>query len=226
MRTAEIKRVTNETEIAVKVNLDGSGKHNINTKIGFFKHMLEQLSKHSGIDIDMDFKKEDLEVDQHHSVEDAGYALGEAIRTALGDKKGIERYACVMMVMDEVRCDVALDLGGRNNLVFNLPALTFEASESEKEFDYSLVKEFMKALTDELKATLHINDPYSLPESNFNKLPAYEIKVETSLAALSNNVKNVNKHHMAEAAFKGLARVLKKAVMITGTDIPSTKGVI
>jgi len=201
MRTAEIKRVTNETEIEVKVDLDGSGKHSINTKIGFFKHMLEQLSKHSGIDIDMDFKKEDLEVDQHHSVEDAGYALGEALKKALGNKKGIERYACVMMVMDEVRCDVALDLGGRNNLVFNLPALTLEQGEADREFDYPLVKEFMKALTDELKATLHINDPYA---------PRID----------------VNKHHLAEAAFKGLARVLKKAVMVTGTDIPSTKGVI
>ena len=155
--------------------------------------------------VSMDFKKEDLDVDQHHSVEDAGYALGEAIKNALGNKKGIERYACVMMVMDEVRCDVAIDLGGRNNLIFNMNALTLAeySDESDKEFDYSLVKEFMKALTDELKATLHIDDPY------------YQI-----------DRSRVNKHHLAEAAFKGLARVLKKAVSITGTDIPSTKGVI
>ncbi|MFC2091384.1 imidazoleglycerol-phosphate dehydratase HisB [Elusimicrobiota bacterium] len=200
-RIKEIQRDTTETKIRIKVNLDGKGVYNVTTPNGFFTHMLELLSKHSGID--MEIKVEgDTQVDLHHTVEDTGIVLGEALGEALGDKKGIERYASIMMVMDKVRCDVALDLGGRSNLVFYMPALMFESAFED--FDYQLVEEFMKAFSDGLKATLHISDPY----------------------AAGKDPTSGNKHHLAEAVFKGLARVLKQAVKITGEDIPSTKGTI
>ncbi len=201
MRQAEIKRDTKETQISVKIVLDGKGKSKIDTPNGFFNHMLELLSRHSGIDMEIDVKG-DIEVDLHHTVEDTGIALGETILKALGDKKGIERYASVMMVMDEVRCDVALDIGGRGKLVYRVAELN---SQYDKEggFDYSLIKEFMEALSNNMKATLHIHH-----------------KTYAQIA------ESENKHHIAEAIFKGLARTLRQAVRITGEEIPSTKGII
>ncbi|MFH1415091.1 MAG: imidazoleglycerol-phosphate dehydratase HisB [Elusimicrobiota bacterium] len=210
MRIAEINRDTNETKIRVKINLDGSGESKITTPNGFFNHMLELLSKHSGVDMDIDVKG-DTEVDLHHTVEDTGIVLGEALLQALGDKKGIERYASVMMVMDEVRCDVALDLGGRPNLVYLVSVFGQISADKKSGFDYSLIKEFMKAVSDNLKATIHIHHVTA--------------DILDILGADSTNY-NFNYHHVAEAIFKGLARTLKQAVKITGQDIPSTKGMI
>jgi imidazoleglycerol-phosphate dehydratase / histidinol-phosphatase len=149
-RSAALKRNTAETEIAVEVCLDGTGSYKINSGIGFFDHMLALLSKHSGIDMKIEVHG-DLKVDEHHSVEDTGLALGDAIRQALGDKRGIERYG-FLLPMDESLAQVALDLGGRPFCSFDAP---FER-EKVGEFPTELVEDFFRAFADGLRANLHI----------------------------------------------------------------------
>jgi imidazoleglycerol-phosphate dehydratase/histidinol-phosphatase len=149
-RSASIMRKTAETKISAEVYLDGTGNYQINSGIGFFDHMLAQLSKHSGIDINIEVQG-DLQVDEHHSVEDTGLALGGAIRQALGDKRGIERYG-FLLPMDESLAQVALDLGGR-------PFCSFTASfERERvgEFPTELIEDFFRAFADGMRANLHI----------------------------------------------------------------------
>ena len=119
MRTARIERKTKETEIAAEVNLDGKGIYSISTGIGFFDHMLEQLSRHSRIDISLNAKG-DLHVDEHHTVEDCGIALGQAVAKALGDKRGIGRYAHAYLPMDETLTRTALDISGRPYLIWRV----------------------------------------------------------------------------------------------------------
>jgi len=150
IRTAHIDRATSETSIAVDVVLDGTGSYVVNTGLGFFDHMLAQLSKHSLIDIRLSVKG-DLHVDEHHTIEDTGLALGEAIRQALGDKCGIERYG-FLLPMDESLAQVAIDLGGRP--VFQFQG-TFER-ERVGEFPTELVEDFFRAFADGLRANLHI----------------------------------------------------------------------
>lgn len=150
-RSAKIQRQTAETTISVDVWLNGSGQFDIVTSIGFFNHMLAQLAKHSGIDMII-HAQGDLHVDEHHTVEDTGLALGEAIRKALGDKRGIERYG-FFLPMDESLAQVALDIGGRPYCSFNV---TFER-EKVGEFPTELVEDFFRAFTDGLRANLHIN---------------------------------------------------------------------
>ena len=149
-RSAAIKRNTAETKISVDVCLNGIGNYKINSGIGFFDHMLSLLSKHSGIDMNIEVQG-DLQVDEHHSVEDTGLALGDAIRQALGDKHGIERYG-FLLPMDESLAQVALDLGGRPFCSFNAP---FER-EKVGEFPTELVEDFFRAFADGLRANLHI----------------------------------------------------------------------
>ncbi|MGD0036038.1 MAG: bifunctional histidinol-phosphatase/imidazoleglycerol-phosphate dehydratase HisB [Bacteroidota bacterium] len=149
-RSATLKRNTSETKISVEVCLDGTGRYKVNSGIGFFDHMLSLLSKHSGIDMKIKMQG-DLQVDKHHSVEDTGLALGDAIRQALGDKRGIERYG-FLLPMDESLAQVALDLGGR-------PFCSFNASfgrEKVGEFPTELVEDFFRAFADGLRANLHI----------------------------------------------------------------------
>lgn len=149
-RSASIQRNTAETKISVEVYLDGTGTYTIASGNGFFDHMLAQLSKHSGIDMNINVQG-DLQVDEHHSVEDTGLALGEAIRQALGDKRGIERYG-FLVPMDESLAQVALDLGGR-------PFFSWNAKfkrEKVGEFPTELVEDFFRALADGLRANLHI----------------------------------------------------------------------
>jgi imidazoleglycerol-phosphate dehydratase / histidinol-phosphatase len=150
-RNAEITRKTNETDISVSVSLDGTGAFTINSGIGFFDHMLAQIAKHSMIDIQLTVLG-DLHVDEHHTVEDTGLALGETIRKALGDKKGIERYGFVLP-MDESQATVALDLGGRPYFRFQG---TFER-EKVGELPTELVEDFFRAFADGLRANLHIS---------------------------------------------------------------------
>lgn len=150
-RSATTIRTTNETSITISVVLDGTGTYAVNTGIGFFDHMLAQLSKHSMIDMTIRVEG-DLYVDEHHSVEDAGLALGEAIRQALGDKRGIERYG-FLLPMDESLARVALDLSGRPFFAFEG---TFER-ENVGEFPTELVEDFFRAFSDGLRANLHIN---------------------------------------------------------------------
>ncbi|MGD1044832.1 MAG: bifunctional histidinol-phosphatase/imidazoleglycerol-phosphate dehydratase HisB [Bacteroidota bacterium] len=149
-RSTAIKRKTAETTISVEVCLDGTGNYEINSGIGFFDHMLALLSKHSGIDMKIEVQG-DLHVDEHHSVEDTGLVLGDAIRQALGDKRGIERYG-FLLPMDESLAQVALDLGGRPFCSFNAP---FER-EKVGEFPTELVEDFFRAFADGLRANLHI----------------------------------------------------------------------
>lgn len=193
-RSASFERSTSETSIRVTVDLDGRGEARIDTGIGFFDHMLELLAKHSGVDLDIRAKG-DLEVDEHHTVEDVGLALGEALSRALGDRRGIRRYG-FLLPMDESLAQVAIDLGGRPYLVFNVEL----SRERVGELPTELVHDFFKALSDALKANVHINLHYGR-----------------------------NDHHKIEAVFKAFARALRAAVEDDprfGDQVPSTKGVI
>lgn len=169
-RQAEVRRDTKETKIAVRVNLDGAGLHTVKTPIGFFTHMIETLSKHSLIDIELDLAG-DLHVDQHHSVEDAGLALGEAIRKALGDHKGIRRNGFCLYPMDEVLAQCALDLSGRAHCVWNA---TFQHRHIG-ELESTMVGEFFKALASRLQANLHLTiltpgNDHHMAEAQFKAL--------------------------------------------------------
>lgn len=150
-RMAEVKRDTKETQISVKVNLDGVGDYKIDTAIGFFTHMLETFSKHSLIDIELTVKG-DINVDQHHTIEDTGLALGEAIQKAIGDAKGIFRNGFCLYPMDEVLARCALDVSGRAGLVY---ACKFEHRHIG-EMESTMVKEFFHAIVSRLMLTSHL----------------------------------------------------------------------
>lgn len=151
MRTSQIERKTKETEIKVSINLDGSGKNDIKTGIGFFDHMLTAFSVHSGIDIDLKVKG-DLEVDGHHTVEDTGIVLGKAFAEAIGDKKGIARYGTAFVPMDEALAFASLDISGRPYLAFNA-----EFSDNKTgDFDNCLTVEFFRAFAMNSLITLNL----------------------------------------------------------------------
>jgi imidazoleglycerol-phosphate dehydratase len=154
-RTAKIERTTKETSIAVSVNLDGTGKFDISTGVGFFDHMLEQLSRHSLIDMDIKAKG-DLHIDDHHTVEDTGIAIGQAIAKALGDRRGINRYASLDLAMDETLTRAPLDVSGRPFLVWQVE---FSAAKIGT-FDTELVREFFQALAQNAGITLHVSNLY------------------------------------------------------------------
>ena len=195
MRTATIERNTSETRIAVTVNLDGTGLYDVATGVGFFDHMLEQLSRHSLIDLHVRTQG-DLHIDQHHTVEDTGIAIGEAVAKALGDKRGIRRYGDALSPMDETLTRVALDISGR-------PWLVWKTDFSQKrlgEMDTEMFQHWFHSFAQAAGITLH---------------------VET--------LHGENNHHIAESAFKGLARALRTAVEIDprkADAVPSTKGVL
>ncbi len=154
-RTASVSRKTNETAVSVSVNLDGTGVSRIATGIGFFDHMLDQLSRHSLID--MEIKAEgDLHIDDHHTVEDTGIAIGQAISRALGDRRGITRYASLDLAMDETMTKAAVDLSGRPFLVWNVD---FSAPKIGT-FDTELVREFFNAFAQHAGITLHVQNIY------------------------------------------------------------------
>jgi len=189
-RRAERHRATAETRIDLVLVLDGAGQAHASTGIPFFDHMLEQLGKHGGFDLDVDAAG-DLEVDLHHTVEDVGIALGEAFREALGDKAGVRRFANALVPLDEALVQVALDLSGRPYLVYDVDPV----AEWIGTFDPQLCEEFWRAFTVAAGVTLH-------------------------LRSLSGR----NGHHVIEASFKGVARSLRDAVRVEGSEIPSTKG--
>lgn len=155
MRKASMNRKTKETSISVEVNLDGTGKSSIKTGIGFLDHMLEQIAKHSLIDISLEAKG-DLHIDLHHTTEDSGIALGEALKEALGDKKGIKRYASATIPMDETLSRVSLDLSNRPYLVWNVKL----AVEKLGEMDTELFKEWYHAFAQSAGITLHVENIY------------------------------------------------------------------
>jgi len=195
MRQATITRTTNETAITVSLNLDGTGAHDMATGVGFLDHMLDQLARHALIDITL-HAKGDLHIDDHHTVEDCGIALGQALARALGDKRGIRRYGACTLPMDDARVQAALDLSGRPYLVWDLSFPTQKIGS----FDTELVREFFQALATHGGITLHV----------------------TAQAG-------INSHHIAEAAFKAVARALRAAVEPdprAAGAIPSTKGTL
>lgn len=205
MREYEIKRKTGETDISLKINLDGEGNKKIDTDCGFFNHMLELFFVHGSFDGEV-FCRGDIQVDYHHTVEDVGIALGQAVKNALGDKKGITRYADIILPMDETLIMCAMDISGRGYLNFDveMPAQKVYDGEEEQtkkvgDFDTELIEEFFVAFTRESQITLHFKKLYGK-----------------------------NTHHVIEGVFKAFARTLKKAVAIDPTvkGVPSSKGVL
>ena len=195
MRTAKIARKTAETDIAVEIDLDGTGAYDNRTGVGFFDHMLDQLARHALIDMTVRADG-DLHVDDHHTVEDTGIALGQALAQALGDKRGIRRYGECTLPMDDAQVRAALDLSGRPYLVWNLAMPAAKIGS----FDTELVREFFQAFSTHGGITLHID-----------------------------MVHGINAHHIAEAAFKAVARSLRTALETdprTSDAVPSTKGTL
>jgi imidazoleglycerol-phosphate dehydratase len=154
-RTADISRKTKETSIKVSLNLDGSGNATIKTGVGFFDHMLDLLARHSLIDLTVEAEG-DLHIDAHHTVEDVGIVIGQAIEKAVGDKKGIYRYGWATVPMDESLASVAIDLSGRPAFVYNV---SYRGSMIGN-FPVELVEEFFKSVATNAKMNLHINVPY------------------------------------------------------------------
>ena len=155
MRTATIERNTRETQIKISLDLDGCGKADVSTGIGFFDHMLELFAKHSLIDLSVKANG-DLQVDYHHTVEDVGLALGKALDQALGDRKGIVRYGFASIPMDEALCETSLDLGGRPFLVMQCAMKHMFV----KDFEVKLVEEFFRAVSVESRSNIHLRQIY------------------------------------------------------------------
>ena len=195
MRQANITRTTAETSIDVTINLDGTGVYDNQTGVGFFDHMLDQLSRHSLIDMTIRAKG-DYHIDDHHTVEDTGIALGQALVAALGDKTGINRYGSCLLPMDDTQIRAALDLSARPFFIFNVDFPSHKIGT----FDTELVREFFQAFSTHGGITLHIDQ-----------------------------IHGFNSHHIAEAAFKAVARALRVAVetdpRMSGS-LPSTKGAL
>lgn len=195
MRRATLTRTTAETDISVKLNLDGTGVYDNRTGVGFFDHMLDQLARHALIDMTVRCAG-DLHIDDHHTVEDVGIAIGQALAKAVGDKKGIQRYGSCLLPMDDALVRAALDLSGRPFLVWNVNLPTPKIGT----FDTELVREFFQALSTHGGITLHVDMLHGL-----------------------------NSHHIAEAAFKAVARSLRVALEVdarVADAIPSTKGAL
>ena len=152
MRSAEVQRKTLETEIRVRLDLDGSGKSRLATGVGFFDHMLDQIARHGLIDLDIEAKG-DLHIDAHHTIEDVGITLGQALAQALGDKKGLTRYGHAYVPLDEALARVVVDLSGRPGLVFEVPF----TRPTVGEFDVDLVREFFQGLVNHAAITVHID---------------------------------------------------------------------
>ena len=194
-RSATIARKTRETDIRVILDLDGSGTSKISTGLGFLDHMLEALAKHGRLDLELTCQG-DLHIDDHHTVEDVGITLGQALTQALGDKRGIRRYGSCLLAMDDAQIRCALDLSARPFLIWNVD---FPTSSIGK-FDTELVREFFQALSTHGGITLHVDALHGF-----------------------------NSHHIAEAAFKSVARALREAVETDprkADAIPSTKGAL
>ncbi len=193
-RSVSKARKTKETDIRVSLNLDGSGQYEIHTGIPFFDHMLAQLARHGHMDLTI-AAKGDLEIDGHHTVEDVGWVLGQALYEALGERRGITRFGYAYVPLDEALTRVVVDLSGRPYLVykaeFNVPRIGDLQAE--------LIEEFLKALVQEGKFNLHVENLYGR-----------------------------NQHHIAETIFKATARALHAATRVSGdtNEIPSTKGVL
>lgn len=194
-RTAHITRNTKETSIEVSLDLDGTGKSSVSTGIPFYDHMLDQLARHGGFDLTV-VATGDLHIDTHHTVEDVAIVIGEALKTALGDKAGVRRFASGLYPLDEALIEIALDLSGRPFVEWNVE-LPECLPLGNPAFDPSLAEHAVSSLATAAAITLHVN-------------------LKTGR----------NVHHIIEATFKGLARCLRDAVRIDSAGVPSTKGVL
>ena len=195
MRKSEIERNTLETKIRLSLDLDGKGNALIDSGVGFLNHMLTLFAKHGRFDLEV-LCHGDTDVDDHHSVEDIAIALGDAFAEALGDCRGIRRYADILLPMDEALVMLAVDVSGRGLLVMDLPL----SAQKVGTFDTELVEEFFGAFARHAGITLHVR-----------------------------RIAGFNTHHVIEAAFKGLGRVMRAAVSMdpdAQDEIPSTKGVL
>jgi imidazoleglycerol-phosphate dehydratase len=193
-RTATTQRRTKETTIDASLAVDGTGAVDVSTGLPFFDHMVEQLGRHASFDLSV-HAEGDLHVDAHHTVEDVGIVLGACLAEALGDKRGIRRFASMLLPLDEALIEVALDLSGRPFLAYGIEFAPDTAGLGTPPFDPQLAEEFWRAFATAGNLTLHIR-----------------------------RLEGKNTHHMLEAGFKGVARCLRDAVRIEGGGIPSTKG--
>ena len=191
-RSGTVERVTKETDVRCSLTVEGSGLADVNTGIGFFDHMLELFAFHSGMDLSLRAEG-DLQVCDHHTVEDCGIVLGTALKKALGERRGIERYGSFRMPMDETLAQADIDISGRPYLVFSCEF----RREMIGSMSTEMVKEFLRAFAFAAGITLHISVLYG-----------------------------ENDHHKAEAVFKALARALRMAVRVSGSGIPSSKGML
>jgi imidazoleglycerol-phosphate dehydratase len=194
VRRAEKQRATKETTIEAALVIDGTGTVDVSTGLPFFDHMVEQLGRHAAFDLTVKAEG-DLHVDAHHTVEDVGIVLGACLAEALGDKRGIRRFASMLLPLDEALIEVALDLSGRPYLAYGLEFAPDTAGLGTPPFDPQLAEEFWRAFATAGNLTLHIR-----------------------------RREGKNTHHMLEASFKGVARSLRDAVRVEGGGIPSTKG--
>jgi imidazoleglycerol-phosphate dehydratase len=195
-RAASARRSTKETSIEVDLDVDGSGVIDVATGLPFFDHMLSQLGRHGGLDLRVDARG-DLEVDAHHTVEDVGITVGEALARALGDKAGIRRFGSIALPLDEALVEVALDLSGRPFLAYGIDFAPDTPPLGSPPFDPQLAEEFWRAFSTSSSLTLHLR-----------------------------LIAGKNTHHILEASFKGVARALRDAVRVEGLSVPSTKGTL
>lgn len=196
LRHTNKARKTKETTVDVSLDLDGHGSADVATGLPFFDHMLSQLGKHAGFDLSI-AASGDLDVDAHHTVEDVGIVVGEALREALGDKAGITRFSSIALPLDEALVEVALDISGRPYLVYDVALPPKTPPLGSPGFDPQLAEEFWRALVTSGGLTLHIR-----------------------------MVSGKNTHHILEASFKAVARTLREATRSVGASIPSTKGTL
>ena len=194
-RTASVTRATKETSIELQIDVDGSGITEISTGIPFYDHMLEQVGKHGGFDLRI-VATGDLHIDTHHTVEDVAISLGQAFAAALGDKKGVRRFASGLFPLDEALVEVALDLSGRPFVVWDV----------------------------ELPECLPLGNPAFDPQLAEHAVASFATAANITLHVTLRRGRNV--HHIIEAVFKGLARCLRDAVRIESAQVPSTKGVL
>ena len=197
-RQVHKERTTRETSISVDLRVDGTGRVSVATGLPFFDHMISQLGRHGGFDLEVTAQG-DLAVDAHHTVEDVGIVLGEALHEALGDKAGVRRFASIAVPLDEALIEVALDLSGRPFLVYEIdPGAGGEAYPlGDPPFDPQLAEEFWRAFCTSSAITLHMSMR-----------------------------RGRNTHHILEASFKAVARALRDAVRVEGGGVPSTKGAL
>jgi imidazoleglycerol-phosphate dehydratase len=204
-RTGRIERTTAETRVTVELSLDGTGRAEIATGVGFFDHMLHQLARHGGVDLTV-HTDGDLEIDAHHTVEDTTLALGAALREALGDKAGINRYGDATVPMDEVLVRAAVDLSGRPYVVHEEPPLAPYIIGTGATYPTSLTRHVWESLGYAAGLTLHV-----------------------SVLRAAREAAQPDPHHVVEAQFKAVARALRQAVARDprgGTSVPSTKGTL